>query len=399
MTIGLPSHLAPAAVHRAFVRAGHVVAAVCLTIAFLTVASLQLAGPAQLLWPALLALLPIAGMLALVWRERSRFLSVAFLAIGAAAFYWYALTVMSQLPNATSSDVFALSTVKVALLFVGAPRPGAGEGIAWAAAAWASGGAVSAVAALQTESAIRPDIATLSVFMVLVLANVLLARIRPGVGAIAPTLHRAARDDRVAQVRSRLEDEASALLHDTVLNHLASIAASSPGDVTPSVARAIERDLRLLIGEEWYATRNRAESSGDVGWPVSELHAVLEEVRDEGLVIELGGDLEAIAALPPATARAVALAVKQCLVNVQRHAGTGLAEVSIYSGEDEVAVMVVDDGAGFDPAAASGSKLGLRQSVHQRIRDVGGDVTVWSTPGSGTSVLLRVPLSGARVDG
>jgi signal transduction histidine kinase len=56
---------------------------------------------------------------------------------------------------------------------------------------------------------------------------------------------------------------------------------------------------------------------------------------------------------------------------------------------------VRDNGVGFAsgrPGQASAEgRLGLAQSIVGRIRDVGGEATVTSTPGRGTEVELRVP--------
>ena len=50
-----------------------------------------------------------------------------------------------------------------------------------------------------------------------------------------------------------------------------------------------------------------------------------------------------------------------------------------------------DDGQGFDlDAAAEAGGLGLR-SMTARIHELGGAVTVDSTPGSGTRVEVRLP--------
>jgi signal transduction histidine kinase len=57
--------------------------------------------------------------------------------------------------------------------------------------------------------------------------------------------------------------------------------------------------------------------------------------------------------------------------------------------------MVVDDGRGFDEQATGADRMGLRNSVRERIGRVGGDVQVWSSPGSGTSVMMSVPYSAA----
>jgi signal transduction histidine kinase len=90
----------------------------------------------------------------------------------------------------------------------------------------------------------------------------------------------------------------------------------------------------------------------------------------------------------------VALAVKQCLVNVLKHADTNVAEVVIYGAGDEVSIMIIDGGKGFSERETSVDRLGLRQSVRKRIESVDGSVQVWSTPGTGTSILIRLPAKG-----
>lgn len=85
------------------------------------------------------------------------------------------------------------------------------------------------------------------------------------------------------------------------------------------------------------------------------------------------------------------------------HAGTGRAELVIGQRDDAIAVLIVDGGRGFDPAAVALDRLGLRESIDGRIRAVGGTARVWSGD-EGTTVMLRVPLGGdsggeARDDG
>jgi two-component system sensor histidine kinase UhpB len=57
-------------------------------------------------------------------------------------------------------------------------------------------------------------------------------------------------------------------------------------------------------------------------------------------------------------------------------------------------VTVRDDGRGFDVAAilarsAQGDHLGLL-GMHERVRSLGGEMTVDSAPGSGTAIRIRV---------
>ena len=61
--------------------------------------------------------------------------------------------------------------------------------------------------------------------------------------------------------------------------------------------------------------------------------------------------------------------------------------------------MVIDAGKGFFEAETGADRLGLRQSVRRRIENVGGTVRVWSTPGRGTSVMIRVPAPTSAHDG
>jgi two-component system NarL family sensor kinase len=58
-------------------------------------------------------------------------------------------------------------------------------------------------------------------------------------------------------------------------------------------------------------------------------------------------------------------------------------------------VEVVDDGCGFDPAAVMAtSGLGLL-SMQERLRLVGGAVTITSATGSGTTMRGVVPLTAS----
>jgi signal transduction histidine kinase len=118
----------------------------------------------------------------------------------------------------------------------------------------------------------------------------------------------------------------------------------------------------------------------------------VQEAKLQGLQIVGTGDMAAVVRLDRARSNALGLAVKQCLTNVIKHSGTMKAEVAVYGAETEVSVMIVDDGRGFEVGAVGADRLGLRTSVRRRIETVGGTVQLWSTPGSGTSVLIRVPV-------
>ena len=75
-------------------------------------------------------------------------------------------------------------------------------------------------------------------------------------------------------------------------------------------------------------------------------------------------------------------AVREALMNVMNHAGTGEAwvEVSLAAG-DELRVIVRDAGVGFDRVLVSPARLGVRHSIIERVTDQGGHASIQSAPG------------------
>ena len=101
--------------------------------------------------------------------------------------------------------------------------------------------------------------------------------------------------------------------------------------------------------------------------------------------------------LPGPAVRELGAAVAAALDNVRRHAGERTqAWILVEDEPGEVVVSIRDDGPGFDAAARLGEaeregRLGVSQSIRGRLRDLGGSAEVFSTPGQGTEVELRVP--------
>jgi signal transduction histidine kinase len=181
-------------------------------------------------------------------------------------------------------------------------------------------------------------------------------------------------------------------MHDTVLDHLDALAADPSSTLQPELKRRIENDLEILIGEEWLSDPSpEVDAQVKPDWRRSAMLGAIKEARDLSLQVEVTGDLAAVGRLSRERDVALGLAVKQCLVNVLRHAQVERAEVVIIGSADDVSVMVIDSGRGFSEDLVGADRLGIRQSVRHRIEAVGGDVQLWSTPGRGTSIMIRVP--------
>ncbi|OKJ27698.1 MULTISPECIES: sensor histidine kinase [unclassified Streptomyces] len=103
--------------------------------------------------------------------------------------------------------------------------------------------------------------------------------------------------------------------------------------------------------------------------------------------------------LPLPTAYEVALLriTQSALANTVRHARATTAEVTLSYLGDHVAVDIVDDGSGFDPArlpapAQDGGGFGLA-SMRARMRALDGTLTVESAVGRGTALAAQLPLT------
>jgi signal transduction histidine kinase len=83
--------------------------------------------------------------------------------------------------------------------------------------------------------------------------------------------------------------------------------------------------------------------------------------------------------------------VQEALTNVIKHANAQTVSVVLTRQGDRIAVVIEDDGRGFDPETARGERLGLL-GMEERIALVGGRLSVESRPGQGTTVAVEVPL-------
>jgi PAS domain S-box-containing protein len=83
---------------------------------------------------------------------------------------------------------------------------------------------------------------------------------------------------------------------------------------------------------------------------------------------------------------------QEALNNVAKHARANHVDVLLERIADHVSLIIEDDGVGFDAsnAQAVGEGLGLI-GMHERAALVGADLQIESTPGRGTTVIVRTP--------
>lgn len=222
---------------------------------------------------------------------------------------------------------------------------------------------------------------------VVALANVAL-------GGVAVRLMRAAARqadqdaDRVSRQLARQDADLAAeetgrraanAVHDDVLSVLRAVAAD--GQPLPRNILAAKAHL----AQSALARKVFTDGRGFASLGPAVRRQVLELASELNVCCDIDGDLD----VPASAAEALSGAVGEALRNVAVHAGVREVSVTVRGdGSGGVEVRVSDHGAGFDPVHVGAQSMGLRNSVHRRLHDVGGSAQVISSPSEGTTVVL-----------
>jgi signal transduction histidine kinase len=190
-------------------------------------------------------------------------------------------------------------------------------------------------------------------------------------------------------------------MHDTVLQTLEGLALRlGSGRQSPEERLREARAVALTQAEELQAML-RADTAGAQPGLDARLQALRHDFQRRGLRVDLA-TTDALGPDPPRQVlEAVEGAVREALTNVAKHAGVATVAVRAAITADGIQVSVSDRGRGFDPAAATAG-YGLARSIRARMAEAGGTVAVWSAPGRGTRIRLRVdttpvPPAGANL--
>jgi signal transduction histidine kinase len=189
---------------------------------------------------------------------------------------------------------------------------------------------------------------------------------------------------RAEEARRADEQDQHRQLHDTVLSTLTMVAAGAFAERSTALTAQAARDLRVLQGLEGAP----AVPGGQA--PLTDLTPKLEQAAASTSELAVGLNLVPVT-LPSPVADQLVACVGEALRNVERHAGTGQAEITVSGGEGWAVVKITDCGRGFDPAATPPSRRGIRESITGRMLAAGGRAAIASRPGAGTTVTVSWP--------
>lgn len=212
------------------------------------------------------------------------------------------------------------------------------------------------------------------------------------------------RFEAVLNERNRLARE----MHDTLIQGCAGVSALLEAqcslDETEAAAKesllgCARTQLRTTINEAREAVWNlRHANNGSTTTLVPMLRNMTQQITSECAVpvnCRVSGrpfDFD------EATAHELLMVVREALHNSLRHGRPTEVEVLVAFENDECSLQVRDNGCGFDPTLALSSSNGHYGliGIQERIKRLGGRLTLKSRPGGGTVLTLQVPRSSAR---
>ena len=160
-------------------------------------------------------------------------------------------------------------------------------------------------------------------------------------------------------------------LHERACRTLAQI------DTTIKSVRQIINDLRPHVLD--------LGLNAAVAWQITDFR------RRTGIACELF-EHEGEIALSDGCATALFRILQESLTNISRHAHASSVEIHLEVQRDKIAMTISDDGVGL-PATAERKpgSFGLI-GIEERVKILGGTVSITSSPGTGTTVAVTVPL-------
>jgi signal transduction histidine kinase len=155
--------------------------------------------------------------------------------------------------------------------------------------------------------------------------------------------------------------------------------------------------MRKLVDSAVATTRRivtdlRPSILDDLGLPAALRWQAAEFAKHTGARVQV----DAPEALDPID-RAVALALfrifQETLTNIARHAKANLVDVKLSANDGALVLQIRDDGVGVtEQDLRKPTSLGIR-GMRERAQQLGGDLSVSAAPGSGTTVIISIPVA------
>jgi signal transduction histidine kinase len=188
-------------------------------------------------------------------------------------------------------------------------------------------------------------------------------------------------------------------LHDSIGQTMSALKmdlerGAKEGAGVDAIRRALET-VDNLIGQVRTMTFDLYPAMLDDLGLVPTLYTYAEQFSRRTKISSSVTEIGARRPLPMAATNYLFRAIRELLNNVAKHATAKEILIAIHWRQDAVRIAVADDGSGFDPQIALIPRLrrglGLAD-IRERLRVMGGALMIESSPGSGSHVVLDVPI-------
>ncbi len=193
-------------------------------------------------------------------------------------------------------------------------------------------------------------------------------------------------------------------LHDEIGSTLSSISLSSA--ILLRLPGGLSDDSKALLARIGDQAQTTMEAMSDIVWTINTKNDALGKVVERlfsfaAEILEPLGTRIALDAeehlksirLDMNQRKNLYLFCKEALNNIAKHSGATTAELRFSKSGHKLSVHIVDNGSGFDTTAGDevtaslgGNGLG---NLRQRAKELGGEVTISSARGKGTSIMLE----------
>lgn len=168
-------------------------------------------------------------------------------------------------------------------------------------------------------------------------------------------------------------------------------AAGLPDLETRQILESALRLLRGAIEEARRLINGLRPPVLDEKGLVPALEHLIEDTRHTWrLEVEFQAEVQ-FDRLSPAIENSIYRIVQESLSNVRKHSDAERASVAVTQLDRSVQITVEDQGKGFDPQNVTEKHFGL-EGIRERARLLNGEAEVFSRPGQGTRISVRLPM-------
>ena len=198
-----------------------------------------------------------------------------------------------------------------------------------------------------------------------------------------------ARAAAIANERLRIAHD----LHDTLVRSIVTmiaearlIAKTTDDPKTKAALAELDAQARQGLWEAREAiAQTRAARRED-----KDLRAIAKEFEGRWTDVSVALDFDAAGPLTDEEERLFASVLREGLRNIELHAGAKRVRIALRKDDNGAALVVEDDGAGFDPQAPAPGHFGVT-GMRERAAPAGATLTIDSAPGRGTRITLLAP--------